>query len=51
MTKKQLCRISHYLFILDTYLFQQPGREDQRKEIEKLQKAITNALKKLNNPT
>ena len=46
MTEKELCRISHCLFILDTYLFQEPGREDQRQEIEKLQKAITKALKK-----
>lgn len=49
MIEKELCRISHYLFILDTYLFQEPGREDQRQEIEKLQKAIGEALK--NNPT
>ena len=48
MIEKELCRISHYLFILDTYLFQEPGREDQRQEIEKLQKAIGEALK--NNP-
>ena len=33
MTKKELCRISHLLFILDTYLFQEPGREDLCREI------------------
>lgn len=49
MTEQQLCRISHLLFILDTYLFQEPGREDLCREIAELQKAITDALK--NNPT
>jgi len=49
MTEKQLCRISHYLWLLDTYLFQQPGREDQQQEIAELQRAITKALE--NNPT
>lgn len=44
MTKEQLCRISHYLFVLDTYLFQESGKEDQRQEIAELQKAITAAL-------
>ena len=38
MIEKELCRISHYLFILDTYLFQEPGREDQRQEIENSKK-------------
>ncbi|MEH2938824.1 hypothetical protein [Lawsonibacter sp. JLR.KK007] len=45
MTKKELCRISHLLFILDTYLFQEPGREDLCREIAELQKAIGEALK------
>lgn len=44
MKKDQLCRISHYLFVLDTYLFHEPGKKDQRQEIAELQKAITAAL-------
>lgn len=48
MTQEQLCRLSHYLYILDTYLFQEKGREDQRMEIEELQKAINETLN--NNP-
>lgn len=44
MTEKELCRISHYLFVLDTYLFGQPDREDQRQEIEELQKSISREL-------
>lgn len=48
MTNEQLCRISHYLWILDSYLFGQPEREDQRKEPKELQKAISAAI---HNPT
>lgn len=51
MTEKQLYRISHYLFIADTFLFSRNGTEEQQKEIAELQKAITEALKKMNTPT
>ena len=45
MTNEQLCRVSHYLFVLDTYLFGKDWSEDQRAEIAGLQKAISNALR------
>lgn len=48
MTIEQLCKIKHYLWILDSYLFGQPERENQRKELEELQKAISAAIQ---NPT
>lgn len=48
MTIEQLCKIKHYLWILDSYLFGQLEREDQRKELEELQKAISAAIQ---NPT
>lgn len=44
MKQDQLCRISLYLFCLDTYLFREPGREAQRQEIAELQNAITRQL-------
>lgn len=47
MTKEQLCRLARYLFVLDTYLFGQEGREEQRKEIAELQRAIWDAADRM----
>lgn len=47
MTKEQLCRLAHYLFVLDTYLFQEEGRGEQRKEIAELRRVIADAAREM----